>query len=96
MYCLIGPAAALKKRHGVVYAGTYGKTRDLKTAGIRQTDAECLANARLIAAAPELLTWAKRALSYIEDDHEGNDEESGSLFDMKAMRAAIAKAEGRS
>lgn len=55
VYCLIGPKATIGKMGGVAYSGTYGKNRKLETSGIRQTDAECEANARLIAAAPVLL-----------------------------------------
>jgi len=51
------------------------------------------ANARLIAAAPDLLAAAKRALNFIENTEGeiGCSLESGEL-----LRAAIAKAEGRS
>lgn len=51
---------------------------------IRKAEAE--ANARLIAAAPELLTLARYAVDNPEFDSE--------RFDMMA-RTAIAKAEGR-
>ena len=46
------------------------------------------ANARLIAAAPELLRAAKLALGFLEGSHI--DPESGTLL---ALRAAIAKVE---
>lgn len=55
-----------------------------------RTENEVLANARLIAAAPEMLEALRRAERYISDDQP---DEEGSL--LKAIRAAIAKAEGR-
>lgn len=49
---------------------------------------ESAANARLIAAAPEMLEALKAALGFLEDE--------GVLGDLPdEMRAAIAKAEGR-
>lgn len=54
---------------------------------------ELLANAHLIAAAPEMLEALIRALNYIENT-EG---EFGSILSSgEACRAAIEKAEGRS
>lgn len=54
------------------------------------------ANARLIAAAPELLAALKRATQLMEDadldDESPNDD--GYIL-LQACRAAIAKAEGR-
>jgi hypothetical protein len=47
--------------------------------------AECMANARLMAAAPDLLAALKRAVWCVGDGHQGKP----------AMLAAIAKAEGR-
>lgn len=48
---------------------------------------ECEANARLIAAAPELLVALKEAIAF----HDGEDNET-----LASWRSAIAKAEGRS
>jgi hypothetical protein len=50
------------------------------------------ANARLIAAAPDLLAAAKRALNFIEN----TESEMGcSLESGEQLRAAIAKAKGQ-
>lgn len=55
--------------------------------------AEARANARLIAAAPDLLEAAKAILARFPSDHGP----SSPLYDeAKALSAAIAKAEGRS
>lgn len=70
---------------------------------------EALANARLIAAAPDLLAAVKSALAFIEADNLAC--EAGTCIgeittldlhtgeprkiDLSALRAAIAKAEGR-
>ncbi len=48
-------------------------------------DAECTANARLIAAAPDLLAMLKVAQLWLDVD---------GRFDMQGINAAIAKAEG--
>ncbi len=50
---------------------------------------EALANAKLIAAAPELLEAAERALNYLQNTE---DEFGISLGCAEALRAAIAKA----
>jgi iron only hydrogenase large subunit-like protein len=91
VYCLIGPEAELKRTTGVAYAGTYGKTRHLTVTGIRQSDEECEANARLIAAAPDLLVALEAALPFIEAQ-EGTSDENDVIVD--ACRAAIAAAKG--
>jgi len=52
--------------------------------------AESHANARLIAAAPDLLA----ALEQVDDDLIENEEGSISLQTMQQLRAAIAKAKG--
>ena len=64
--------------------------------GTRTTPRED-ADARLIAAAPELLEAANLALRAIDPTGESKkDDVGGPLFlSAKALRAAIAKAEGR-
>jgi hypothetical protein len=57
------------------------------------TEDECEANARLIAAAPELYEGCKRALNYIENtEGEFDFELDTGIF----IRAALAKARGES
>jgi hypothetical protein len=51
------------------------------------------ANARLIAAAPELLAAAKKARDLLENDVEwGHPSKKGSI--LNDLQGAIAKAEG--
>ena len=52
---------------------------------------QALANARLIAAAPDLLEAARRALNFIENTE---DEFGDNLPSGDALRAAIARATG--
>lgn len=52
-----------------------------------------LANARLIAAAPDLLAALELALFALEDS---SNESEGRLSTLATIRAAIAKAEGKS
>lgn len=56
-------------------------------------DSEEVANARLIAAAPELLEALEQACQYIEDDETAHGRKFGT---GNAVRAAIAKARGES
>jgi len=67
--------------------GTHGDVQD-----------ECLANARLIAAAPDMLEALKAAKETIRVWHGPNawDIYDRSSPEMKAINEAIAKAEGRS
>ncbi|RWN51430.1 MAG: hypothetical protein EOS04_24475 [Mesorhizobium sp.] len=88
VYCLIGPSGALSLGHGIAYAGTYGKDRRLETIGIRQTDEECEANARLISASPELLAALENLLDLCEQTF-AKPNECSEVLDA---RAAIAKA----
>lgn len=65
---------------------------DCCTLGDRSRNAECLANARLIAAAPDLLEACRYALvrlEVIERDKGVHSHET-----IPELRAAIAKAEG--
>lgn len=54
----------------------------------RKDDVELLANAHLIAAAPELYDALQMAVNYMEDDIIS--------LDMKILYAALAKARGES
>ena len=60
---------------------------------------EAQANARLIAAAPELLAACKLALetaeNWIHDQLDGTSMVEPELADLEPVRQAIAKAEGR-
>ena len=59
----------------------------------RPFESETLSNARLIAAAPELLEALDQARQYIEDDETAHGRKFGT---GNAVRAAIAKARGES
>jgi hypothetical protein len=60
------------------------------------TTKENMANARLIAAAPELLTALKNVLDEIHKHHKMNVRKDFSLLVADSIaRKAIAKAEGR-
>ena len=58
-----------------------------------RTFAECQANARLIAAAPDLLDALELAMSYIRNDH-GRNPLDVRREAVDAAGAAIAKAKG--
>ncbi len=96
VYCRVGPASELAKSRSVAYAGTYGKLPDGSTSPIRLSEAECEANARLIAAAPELLEALEearfelwRALDHL---HVLVPEDTSA---MQKIDAALAKARGQ-
>ena len=91
VYCQIGPAAAFDKHRSVAYAGTYGKDATGSTAGIRQTDAECEANARIIAAAPKMYDALKLALEII-GERGGLHTPTGRC--RSRIRSVIAEVEG--
>jgi hypothetical protein len=57
--------------------------------------AEKIANARLIAAAPELLELAKMAYENLDDDIENKPMRHSCGRLIAGLRAAIAKAEGK-
>ena len=68
-----------------------GATFHVATVGANPGDAECEANASLIASAPDLLAAARLANQELIDIGQGS---SGSPA-LVALWAAIAKAEGR-
>ena len=78
--------------HHIRFEGVHAVVRE-------RDDAESMANARLIAAAPELLEAAKLVLEWYEaeDNHSGTDfyQRMQMCRDSEdAIRAAIAKATG--
>jgi hypothetical protein len=73
----------------LVYSGTSGEGIALDVTGSSQSYAEDCANARLIAAAPELLEACKRLLGCM------NAAGWEGAPDSDYARAAIAKAEGK-
>jgi hypothetical protein len=86
--------AILAGEHVTVIAEVYGRS-----SGHNET---CIANARLIAAAPDLLEACRGARPYIYDMikrgalPEGEDDSHfGDVQALKAINAAIDKAEGR-
>ena len=68
-----------------------GETRKVQPV-LYHGDSEGMANARLISAAPDLLSTLKEMMSVFQD-HEQYDEESAEVVSI--ARAAIAKAEGK-
>jgi hypothetical protein len=62
-----------------------------RRASISQQDA----NARLIAAAPELLEWLKESVEHAEKFIDADDPENTIPGFYWSAKAAIAKAEGR-
>ena len=77
-------------RYGPESFEVQGEHRTLAIVRPVFSDAVTLANARLIAAAPELLAACERALAFVESMP---DNDNVGLADC--LRAAIAKAEGR-
>ena len=97
VYVLIGHPHSLPTMHGVAFAGTYVK-RGGVTAG-RITDDECRANARLIAAAPELLEALERTSGALTGVLAAIERDAGRGPDvvyetLDEARVAIAKAKG--
>jgi hypothetical protein len=69
--------------HGIWFTVARAETRKFTGEGT-------LANARLIAASPELLEACLEALHFI--DSRSDDKDDGEIFILKALRDAIAKA----
>jgi antitoxin (DNA-binding transcriptional repressor) of toxin-antitoxin stability system len=79
-----------------VLADIVGRLNDGEDTQITDED---IANARLIAAAPDLLAAANLALEYFEQcvmscDPDEAEEESGDVPEAAKLRAAILKATG--
>ena len=83
------------RAHGFVVAGGQGELRVVHTGSGNVPRAEARANARLIAAAPDLLEVAKMAATVAAMECGMGDEPGFAPADLlKVARAAIAKAEG--
>jgi hypothetical protein len=92
-----GPWFATPGNYAVYVKDAYGDQGDLVCAlyGAGATSYECAANARLIAAAPELLEACRLFVAY--DTDESGDDVALMLAYARAraeIRAAIAKATG--
>lgn len=74
----------------VIYGGKDGL--DVVTRVLSFGGESSIENAKLIAAAPELLEACKEAIQWIGDELSGREDETGILFQLQQ---AIAKAEGR-
>lgn len=72
--------------------GWVGKV-DLAHVYLRTVPGRTEANARLIAAAPDLLT-ALTGLLALDADHQRGADDEGVCIEVRQARAAIAKAEG--
>lgn len=86
--------------YNIVLMGPHGTKRDIATV-MRSLDDVGVANARLVAAAPDLLEACKAALAYVPTSTESGEPHDGSAWDcceacaaMEKLRAALAKAEG--
>lgn len=73
--------------------GPEGRIAMIDCENFEITDEELGANARLIAAAPELLA-ALEEMNALFADHAQYDEEGHETAAIKAAQAAIAKAKG--
>jgi hypothetical protein len=94
-----GPWAIEKDSKDIVKVRAYATVATCTTAGLwdsKRTQVispeECMANARLIAAAPELLEALEFALAALEDVFGKNKVDVGAI---NTARAAIAKARGK-
>lgn len=99
-----GPWEAQVVRQGAsLYPAVYGANERLVADAwhYQKDDAEMIANARLIAAAPDLLVACERmmddVLTYHEDAERGEYDRYGvdiPTATIRALRAAITKARG--
>lgn len=96
VYCLIGnPTSIRKMRGGIAFAGTYARRAlDNAPTGERIAVDETLANARLIAAAPDLLMALRAMLDAVSRTTYPEGHAIWKAGDMATD--AIAKAEGKS
>lgn len=83
-----------KKRDGSTFASKMRVELGEERPAPELSDAECVANAALIAAAPDLLAALERALGQMTDDDAGKPYAREDSAAVKQMRAAIAKARG--
>lgn len=82
-----------KDDRGCVYWDFPVRIGALDTCVRGETKKEAEANARLIAAAPDLLEALKRVEHYLQGDRTGRDFEESDVVGI--VQAAIAKAEGK-
>ena len=94
-----GPWAIEKDSKDIVKVRAYATVATCTTAGLwdsKRTQVispeECMANARLIAAAPELLEALEELYHLIDDAHDGDRVFTFEL--AQKAKAAIAKARG--
>jgi hypothetical protein len=81
--------------NGPVSARVNGPHKGQVAASTGRGQEECEANARLIAAAPELLAMCEAMLPYVEAGSPWDVSDDRTLAQIqKAARAAIAKATG--
>lgn len=72
-----------------------GSQRAIADCGTWHVGTQDKANARLIAAAPDLLDALKAAVEWIDPDEPDLVNREECAADLEKARAAIAKAEGR-
>lgn len=85
-----GPWAVSPYNNIVSKNGTVAKTEQMPG----NDDAERKANARLIAAAPDLLSALSRIADYLDGVNNGTRAEVDTSWVGQVARAAIAKARG--
>ncbi len=88
---------SLSSFHVHMDVGDKGRGADIVEAVCGLDTAQRLANARLIAAAPDLLEAAKLGLraaeGWVKDQLEGTSMFAAAMQELDPIRAAIAKAE---